>query len=226
MLILAAVVARYLPHSGRSTQLNYWQVLQSLPGILRREPVIQAACVTGAFLFCVFSVFWSTLAFVLAAPPFHDGPWVAGILGLVGITGSAAAPIVGRLADRKGPAFTLGVSIVIAGVSSMVLVLFGKSMPGLIASLILLDLGVQAGLVSNQTRIYSVLPAAYNSRVNTIFMSSYFTGGAVGSVLGGAVWDQFPSHTALGWLSAALMILAFLLHIGLQRRLRWRLIRR
>ncbi len=220
MLILAAVVARYLPHSGRSTQLNYWQVLQSLPGILRREPVIQAACVTGAFLFCVFSVFWSTLAFVLAAPPFHDGPWVAGILGLVGITGSAAAPIVGRLADRKGPAFTLGVSIVIAGVSSMVLVLFGKSMPGLIASLILLDLGVQAGLVSNQTRIYSVLPAAYNSRVNTIFMSSYFTGGAVGSVLGGAVWDQFPSHTALGWLSAALMILAFLLHIGLQRRIR------
>ena len=144
---------------------------------------------------------------------------MAGALGLVGITGSAAAPIVGRLADRKGPAFTLGVSIVIAGISALVLAFAGGSMVGLIASLILLDLGVQAGLVSNQTRIYSVLPPAFNSRVNTIFMSCYFLGGAVGSVLGGAVWDRFPSHVALGILSAGLMAAAFILHIGLQRRI-------
>ncbi len=219
MILLVIVVARYLPHSGRSTNLNYVQVLRSLPGILHRAPLIQAACVTGALLFCVFSVFWSTLAFMLAGAPFHDGPWVAGVLGLVGITGSAAAPIVGRLADRKGPAFTLGVSIVIAGISALVLAWAGGSMVGLIASLILLDLGVQAGLVSNQTRIYSVLPPTFNSRVNTIFMSCYFLGGAVGSVLGGAVWDRFPGHVALGILSAGLMAAAFLLHIGLQRRI-------
>jgi len=220
MVLLALAVAKYLPHSGRSTQLNYWQVLRSLPGIFRRQSTIQAACVTGAFLFCVFSVFWSTLAFMLAGPPFHDGPWVAGILGLVGITGSAAAPIVGRLADKKGPAYTLGVSIFIVGLSSIVLVIFGESMVGLIASLILLDLGVQAGLVSNQTRIYSVLPPSYNSRVNTIFMASYFMGGAAGSVLGGAVWDHFRSQWALGSLSAVLMSIAFLMHIWFQHRIK------
>lgn len=220
MIVLAVVVARFLPHSGRSTQLHYGQVLRSLPGILYRAPVIQAACLTGALLFCAFSIFWSTLAFMLAGPPFRDGPWVAGALGLVGITGSAAAPIVGRLADRKGPAFTLGVSIVIAGLSALVLLAAGDTMAGLIVSLILLDLGVQAGLVSNQTRIYSVFPPSYNSRVNTIFMSCYFLGGAAGSVLGGAVWDRFRNHTALGILSAALMLIAFALHVAMQRRIR------
>jgi predicted MFS family arabinose efflux permease len=219
MLVLAVVVAKYLPHSGRSTQLNYWQVLRSLPGILKQQPLIQAACVTGAFLFCIFSVFWSTLAFILASPPFHYGPWVAGILGLVGITGSAAAPLVGRLADKRGPTFTLGISILIVGLSALALLAMGNTMVGLIISLILLDLGVQAGLVSNQTRIYSVLPPSYNSRVNTIFMSSYFTGGAVGSVLGGVVWDQFSNHEAIGGLSAALVVIAFVMHLWLGRRI-------
>ncbi len=217
MLILAGVVARFLPHSGRSTELRYGQILASLPGILRRERTIQAACITGALLFCTFSIFWSTLAFVLAAAPFHDGPWVAGILGLVGITGSAAAPLVGRLADHKGAAFTLGIAIGIAALSAVVLAAFGNTMWGLILSLILLDLGVQAGLVSNQTRIYSVLPPAYNSRVNTIFMSCYFTGGAAGSILGGLAWHHWKSHTALGVLSLSLMIAALILHKWLER---------
>ena len=54
---------------------------------------------------------------------------------------------------------------------------------GLIIGVILLDLGAQSTLVSNQARIYSLLPEA-RSRLNTVYMVSYFAGGAL--VLGGA----------------------------------------
>ena len=61
-------------------------------------------------------------------------------------------------------------------------------MLGLIAGVILMDLGVQAGHVSNQTRIYAILPEA-RSRLNTVYMVSYFMGGALGSALGAYGWD-------------------------------------
>jgi hypothetical protein len=46
--------------------------------------------------------------------------------------------------------------------------------------------------VSNQSRIYA-LPAGLHSRLNTVFMVTYFVGGALGSVLGAVAWG------ALGW---------------------------
>jgi MFS family permease len=50
-----------------------------------------------------------------------------------------------------------------------------------------MDLGVQSGHVSNQTRIYALAPEA-KSRLNTFYMVCYFIGGALGSVLGAWSW--------------------------------------
>jgi predicted MFS family arabinose efflux permease len=73
----------------------------------------------------------------------------------------------------------------------------GHSLIGLIAGVILLDLGVQAGHVANQTRIYALIPQA-RSRLNTVYMVSYFLGGAIGSALGAVGWTRW------GWKGVCL----------------------
>jgi hypothetical protein len=54
---------------------------------------------------------------------------------------------------------------------------------GLIAGVILLDTRVQAGHVSNQTRIYGLLPEA-RIRLNMVYMICYFVAGASRSFAG------------------------------------------
>jgi predicted MFS family arabinose efflux permease len=81
----------------------------------------------------------------------------------------------------------LGVALLIVLGSFLWLGFFGKMFVGLVLGVVFMDLGVQSAHVSNQARIYAIAPEA-KSRVNTFYMVSYFTGGALGSVLGAWSW--------------------------------------
>jgi predicted MFS family arabinose efflux permease len=117
---------------------------------------------------------------------------VTGFFGLVGAVGAAGAPTVGDLADKHGPRFTIRVALWLSLFSFLFLGFAGRHLAGLIVGVILMDLGVQSGHVSNQTRIYSIDPNA-RSRLNMVYMFCYFIGGALGSYLGARCW-----HVA-GW---------------------------
>jgi predicted MFS family arabinose efflux permease len=139
-------------------------------------------------LFGAFSSFWATLAFFLSTPPYHYGSRVAGIFGVVGAVGVLFAPWMGRLTDRKGPAFTVAIAILTAIASYGIFYEARYGIWVLVAGVILLDLGVQGGHVANQTRIYALVPEA-RSRLNTVYMVTYFLGGALGSALGAYGWS-------------------------------------
>jgi predicted MFS family arabinose efflux permease len=49
---------------------------------------------------------------------------------------------------------------------------------------------VQSGHISNQTRIYALLPEA-RSRLNMVYMICYFIAGAIGSCAGAVLWQRF-----------------------------------
>jgi len=125
----------------------------------------------------------------LATPPYHYGSGVAGLFGLVGAAGAVCAPFIGRMADRYGRGETSWFAACDAS-SFAVLYVFGKHMSGLVAGVVLLDVGVQSGHVSNQTRIYGLLPDA-QSRMNMVYMVCYFTAGALGSYAGSILWQRF-----------------------------------
>jgi len=187
MLALAVCSRFFLPRSEPQISLRYLALLRSVAGLVRQYSGLRESALLGALLFAGFSAFWTTLVFLLQTPPYHYGADVAGLFGLVGAVGALGAPLVGRLADHHGPRTTLGAALLIVLGSFLWLGLLGKTFAGLVVGVIAMDLGVQSGHVSNQTRIYSIDPEA-KSRLNTVYMVSYFIGGALGSVLGAWSW--------------------------------------
>jgi predicted MFS family arabinose efflux permease len=211
MLVLAVALAFALPRQSPPQRIPYLELLRSLPGISLDKPLLRRHAVLGALTFACFSVFWTTLAFFLAGPPYGYGSDVAGLFGVVGVVGALGAPFLGRLADVRGSRFVNLLAILVVLVSFAVFALWGRSLVGLVLGVLLLDLGVQANHISNQALVLGLAPDLTN-RINTIYMVTYFAGGAAGSVLGAYSWSAggWSAVTALGLGFAAAALLAFL----------------
>ena len=216
MASLGAVLSRQLPRSEPTIALRYPDLLRSLLALIRQQPLLRDAALIGGLLFGSFSVFWATLIFRLAAPPFHYGARTAGLFGLIGAAGALVAPAAGRITDRKSPQYTIGIAICVTILSYLCFWLFGNSFAGLIAGVVLLDAGVQAGHVANQTRIYSLIPEA-RGRLNTVYMVTYFAGGALGSALGAWGWSA-ARWTGVCIAGLCLSAAALAVHRPLSRR--------
>lgn len=210
------LMAVVLPRSRPDSLLNYPKLLHSIWHLWRSFPTLRLAALTQSALFAAFIVFWTVLAFRLAEPRFGFGAEVAGLFGLVGAIGILAAPLAGRFADRRGPsrAVILGVGVTVAA-----WLVFGlwSSLAGLVAGVVLLDLGIQMALVSNQHIVFALQPDA-RARLNTVLMGTMFLGGALGSALGTLAWQMgaWPLVSALG---TGFSLLAAILQ-GLARRRR------
>jgi len=190
MLVLTGVLRLTLPKQPVSATLPYPALLRSLGGLVREEPVLRLHSLLGALTFGGFSAFWSTLALHLQAMPQHYGPQVAGLFGVVGVAGAVAAPLAGRYADVRGDRRINALAIGILLLSFGVLGVVGQWLWGLALGVILLDLGAQANHISNQTRVYALRPEARN-RLNTVYMVTYFAGGASGAWLGSLAWSRW-----------------------------------
>ncbi|WNG42082.1 MFS transporter [Archangium violaceum] len=193
MLVLVVVLRLTLPSQPASSTLPYPALLRSLGGLVREEPLLRLHSLLGALTFGSFSAFWATLALYLQSMPEHYGPQVAGLFGVVGVAGAVAAPLVGRYADVRGDRRINMFAVGVLFLSFVVLALLGHSLWGIALGVILLDLGAQANQIANQARVYALRPEARN-RLNTVYMVTYFAGGASGAWLGSMAWSHW------GWL--------------------------
>ncbi|KAA1180994.1 MFS transporter [Paenibacillus sp. B2(2019)] len=198
MLLLSLILYQLIPKTKPENNSSYSDLLKSMGNLIRRYSTLREASLIGACMFGGFSVFWTSLAFFLEGEPYHYSSSITGLFGLIGVAGAAGAPFIGRLADRIAPKKIVGILLLLTLIAYGFFGLAGFTIWSLIAGVIILDLGVQGSQVSNQTRIYALEPAA-RSRINTVFMVSTFTGGAIGSTLGSFAWQHW------GWNGVCLM---------------------
>lgn len=210
MAALTAALALLLPKQSPDRRVPYPELLRSLPGLVLREPLLRRHALLGALSFAAFSAFWTPLVYLLQTPPHHYRADVAGLFGIVGVGGALSAPLAGRLADRYGSRVVNGLALGCVLASWAIFALCWRSLLGIAAGVVLLDLGSQSNHISNQARVLG-LSAGFRNRLNTVYMVAYFVGGALGSLLGAAAFAArgWAGTSALGIVLSLLGLLAF-----------------
>jgi predicted MFS family arabinose efflux permease len=185
--LVGLALCRVLPRFTPGTELSYPQLLLSMRHLWLHYKTLRRAALSQGLLSVAFSAFWSTLAIMLNET-YHLGSGVAGAFGLAGAAGALAAPLAGKLADKQGPALVTQIGSALVMVSFAAMFLLPLLSPHAQIALIVLsaigfDLGVQATLVSHQSLVYGLDPAA-RGRLNALLFTVVFIGMAVGSALG------------------------------------------
>jgi predicted MFS family arabinose efflux permease len=210
MLAIWFVVFLFLPEVEPDYTGSYKNLMRSLIHLFKAEPKLRFAALRGALCFACFSAFWTTLVFLLKQN-FNEGSDAAGLFGLVGAFGAIAAGLMGRLSDKMD-AFKLSFfTLLLILLSFIVFVFSAHSIIGLIIGVIILDMGVQATHISNQSIIFALNAEARN-RINTIYMVSYFIGGALGTFIVSLLWGKY-NWAGVCAAGIALSLTAIIIHL-------------
>ncbi|SEE55329.1 Predicted arabinose efflux permease, MFS family [Rhizobiales bacterium GAS188] len=219
MVVLAVVLAQALPKRVPASKLRYGELLASMGRLVLTTPILRRRALYQACQFGAFSLFWTTTPLLLAGSDFHLSQAGIALFALAGAAGAVAAPIAGRVADRGWirPATALAMLAVAAAFLMTHIGPAGSTLALalLVAAAILLDFGVQANVVLGQRALFA-LGAEYRSRLNGLYMSTFFAAGALGSALGGFAYAQ-GGWTLTSWVGFALPVIG-LLCLATERR--------
>lgn len=188
------------PREGASrARFSYPELLGSMRQLIRTSPVVRATLLLGAACFGVFSMFWTGLTFLLSQPPYGYTLGQIGLIGIAGLAGALAARNAGKLHDRGLGVMAQGIALGVAALTLCLAGLFGSSILAILAAIVLFDAAIQTINVLNQLRLLSALPEA-RSRLNALFVTANFLGGAAGSALAGIAWPRagWPGLMLLG----------------------------
>jgi predicted MFS family arabinose efflux permease len=209
MLLLTLMLRIILPDIPNTFRGRYRELLISALKQIPRFPRLRKASMSGFLLFGVFCSFWTTLTFHLSRPPFLFHSDTIGLFGLVAIAGALIAPAFGKRADKGLARHSMILAVSLTIVSIILLKFISDSVMAILFAVFLLDIGVQILQVTNMAVIYS-LDATSHSRVNTIFMTTLFIGGAVGTSAGLYCWKtggwDWVTWQMLLWSVLALIV--------------------
>lgn len=200
-----------LPRHPPEQRYRYGDLLLSLVSLTRNQPALRRAVMIQGAMFSCFSIFWTTLALLLQGPPFRLGAEVAGLFGIIGLSGVIIAPLAGRLSDKRGPHGIIGVGILLV-LAAFVLFTVFPTLTGLTLGVVLLDTGVQMSMIANQSVIFGLVPTARN-RINTIYMTGMFLTGAAGSAAAGIAWIDWGWRGVSG-LGIAVALVGLGVHLS------------
>ncbi|MGW2964456.1 MFS transporter [Streptomyces sp. NPDC001220] len=219
---LLFVLPRYMPdHRPASSHdhAGYLKVLAATPPLILRFASLRLSAVLGAAGFAAFSSFWATLAFHLSQKPLGLGPVAAGLFGLSSVPGALAARYSGRLTDRWGSDTVNFIALASQGAAFVVFLFGGNCLAALVIGCNLLGYGTTSAQVANQVRVFTG-PTAIRARLNTVYIFSLFAGGAIGSAIAVALFEQhgWTAMVGEGVVFVAVGALTLTVHTVRKRR--------
>jgi predicted MFS family arabinose efflux permease len=189
MLVIMTVMARTMPQRRPDHSASYGELLLSLYHLMTRHALLRQRSLYQALMFGAFSLFWTAVPLELSRRHGLSQSQIA-IFALVGAIGAIAAPLAGRLADAGHTARASLLAMVLAPVAFWVAMVHpAYSVAALAITGVLLDFAVQMSMVLGQRAIYA-LDANSRGRLNALYMTSIFIGGAVGSSLASSLYER------------------------------------
>ncbi|WP_416759863.1 MFS transporter [Roseateles sp. So40a] len=206
ILGLGLALQRGLPRMPPTNRMPYGELLRSMVTLTRRHAALRTAAATQLLLAVGFSAFWSTLA-VMLHQSMNLGSAAAGAFGLAGAAGALAAPLAGRVADKRGARAVIRLGAMLVLVSFLAMGLMPGNLWVLVAGTVLFDLGVQSCLVAHQSIVYGLEPPA-RSRLNAVLIGAMFIGMASGAWLGAMAlqWLGWRGVCGLAVITSALAL--------------------
>ncbi|MNY86292.1 Inner membrane transport protein YnfM [compost metagenome] len=216
MVLMAVSIRHWLPTSRHAQPMPYVQVLRSMGALLRTQPALRLRTTASALAFASVSVMFATMALVLSSAPLQLSDMQIGLVALAGVTGALIANVAGSWADQGKDRTLLRAGAVALLLSWLPLWWGQTSVAWFVVGVLVMDLGLQAINVTNQSSIASLLPEA-RSRMNAVYMTGYFAGASAGSALGVWAWNL------AGWQGACSVGagLAALAAVSVWRGVRW-----
>lgn len=212
VLVITVLLQLYLPNVKHKFTGSYAALLKSTLLLVKEHKILRQSAILGAFTFGIFCSFWTTVTFYLSGTTFNFHADTIGLFGIVAIGGALVAPYFGKLADKGNTRKSLLMTVGMIIFSLILLKLFPLSVVVMVIAIFILDIGVQATQITNFARIYS-LDENSHSRLNTIYMTTYFIGGGIGTFFGLLCWKhggwELSTWQMLTWSFIALAIVFF-----------------
>jgi predicted MFS family arabinose efflux permease len=183
---------------GISAMLRGWQ------SHVRNKRLWGTCAVGFGMLFTIVATF-TYVNFRLSAPPFGLSPAALGSVFTVYLVGVVTTPLATRLAVRIGRGWTAALATSVATTGQ--LLTLAPSLPMVIAGLACTSAGLFVAQALALGFVGVAAPRARSSAVG-MYVTVYYTGGALGAVLPGALWRGY------GWPGCVALACVAILGMG------------
>ncbi|KAF3938210.1 hypothetical protein ABW19_dt0203655 [Dactylella cylindrospora] len=197
-LLIFGLLWLFMPDYPRKNRdLSYYGIIWSMFKLVATEPVLVQASLNGLFLAGTFMLYWTTLTFLLASPPYEYSSSIIGLFGLIGVAAILTTPWIGKyVIDRWLPLLSTILGSLVVLIGQVIGAYAGKanvSAPILQAWFI--DAGISTTQVANRAAIYQI-DAKSRNRINSVYMLSVFIGQVMGTGVGA------KTYAVGGWLAS------------------------
>lgn len=193
MLLTFAMILQLKLPTHFPKKIQYLSIFHSMYVLIKTKPLLRKRSILGFLCFGTVSTVFTTMALLLSEKPYEYSDFQIGLVGLVGIAGIIIGPSIGRLFQKgKEPKLT-HYSLILLILSWCVLYFAQVNLLIYVIGLIMIYIALTVLHITNQNVVYGIDPNS-KSRLNAIYMSLYFSGAAIGSVIAIFIWNH------LGWV--------------------------